>query len=113
MLLWVLDHFKTSAGEFISSIVNDDGTLVDRKIREIQIYKDPKTDTGHFKKSHKGWVGVYQNEDGKIYYKDELTHDQKEVHQPLDLLRPVFRNGKLLRSTTFNEIRQRFWNDKF
>ena len=104
---------KTSAGEFISSIVNDDGTLVDRKIREIQIYKDPKTDTGHFKKSHKGWVGVYRDETDKIYYKDELTHDQKEVHQPLDLLKPVFRDGKLLRITTFNEIRQRFWNGKF
>lgn len=90
-----------------------DGTIVTRETKEIQIYKDPKTDTGHFKKSHKGWVGVYRDEDDNIYYKDNLTCGQKEVNLPLDLLKPVFRDGKLLRSTTFNEIRQRFWDEKF
>lgn len=104
---------KTSAGEYIAPVYNNDGILVDRKTKEIQIYKDPKTDTGHFKKSHKGWVGVYRDENDKIYYEDNLTYAQKEVHQPLDLLRPVFRDEKLLRNTTFNEIRQRFWNGKF
>ena len=104
---------KTSAGAYIDTIHNVDGTIVTREDKEIQIYKDPKTDTGHFKKSHKGWIGVYCNEVGEVSYKDNLTQGQKEVHQPLDLLKPVFRNGKLLRSTTFNEIRQRFWNDKF
>lgn len=58
-------------------------------------------------------MGVYCNEVGEISYKDNLTCAKKEVHQPLDLLKPVFRDGKLLRSTTFNEIRQRFWNGKF
>ena len=104
---------KSTAGEYTAPIYNDDGSVVGSKNREIQIYKDPKTDTGHFKKSHKGWVGVYRDETNKIYYKDGLTYAQKEVHQPLDLLKPVFRDGKLLRSTTFNEIRQRFWNGQF
>lgn len=104
---------KTTAGEYLAPVYNDDCTIVGSKNQEIQIYKDPKTDTGHFKKSHKGWVGVYRDEGGKIYYKDSLTYAQKEVHQPLDLLKPVFRDGKLLQSTTFNEIRQRFWNGNF
>lgn len=104
---------KTSAGEYISPITNDNNTIVGSVTKEIQIYKDPKTDTGHFKKSHKGWIGVYRDEENKIYYEDNLTCAKKEVHQPLDLLKPVFRDGKLLRSTTFNEIRQRFWNGKF
>ena len=104
---------KTSAGEYIAPVFNDDGILVDRKTKEIQIYKDPKTDTGHFKKSHRGWVGVYRDKTDKIYYKDGLTCAQKEIHQPLDLLKPIFRDGMLLRSTTFNEIRQRFWNGRF
>lgn len=104
---------KTSAGEYIDPIRNADGTIVARGNKEIQIYKDPKTDTGRFKKSHKGWVGVYRDEENNIYYEDNLICAQKEVHQPLDLLRPVFRDGKLLRTTTFNEIRQRFWDGKF
>ena len=104
---------KTSAGEYIWPAFNTNIGIISRDNQEIQIYKDPKTDTGHFKKSHKGWVGVYCDEDNKIYYEDNLTCAEKEVHQPLDLLKPVFRDGKLLRSTTFNEIRQRFWNGKF
>lgn len=104
---------KTSAGEYIDPTHNYDDTIVTRWNKEIQIYKDPKTDTGHFKKSHKGWVGVYRDEEDKIYYEDNLTHAEKEVHQPLNLLKPVFRDGKLIRSTTFNEIRQRFWDGNF
>ena len=104
---------KSTAGEYIDLIRNYDGTIVAKSNKEIKIYKDPKTDTGHFKKSHKGWVGVYRDEENNIYYEDNLIYAQKEVHQPLDLLKPVFRDGKLLKSTTFNEIRQRFWNGKF
>ena len=102
---------KSCAGSYI--LVNPYPDYNFRDMQEIQIYKNPKTDTGHFKKSHKGWIGVYKAGDCSLYYKDNLTYDAKEVYADRDLLKPVFRDGKLLRNTTFNEIRQRFWNGKF
>lgn len=102
---------KTSAGSYIRVTPYPDYNF--RTRQEILIYKNPKTDTGHFKKSHKGWIGVYKADDGSLYYKDNLTYDTKKVYSDRDLLKPVFRDGKLLRNTTFNEIRQRFWNGKF
>lgn len=102
---------KTSAGSYI--LVNPYPDYNFRTRQEILIYKNPKTDTGHFKKSHKGWIGVYKADDGSLYYKDNLTYDTKKVYSDRDLLKPVFKDGKLLRSTTFNEIRQRFWNGYF
>lgn len=104
---------KSCAGKYIDVNSYNGHDYRFRQNQEIQIYKNPKTDTGHFKKSHKGWVGVYKADDGSLYYKDNLTFDQKESNLPCDLLRPIFRDGNLLRTTTFNEIRQRFWDGKF
>lgn len=73
--------------------------------KEKFIFKDPKTDTGKFKKSQKGMCFVYK-EGNDILYKDELTLDeQKELGE--NLLVPVFRNGKLLRDYSLSEIRNR------
>lgn len=69
---------------------------------EKQIYKDPKTDDG-IKKSQKGRVAVVKV--GKdIVFKDEL-----QLIDVVDnnLLREVYRDGKLLVDETFADIRAR------
>lgn len=80
--------------------------------KEIQIFKDPKTDTGHFKKSHKGWIAVLPI-NGKITAVDNLSEEEKEAYSKYDMLVPIFREGSLLSKTSFTEIRNRFWGGKF
>ncbi len=69
------------------------------------IFKDPKTDTGNFKKSQKGMCYVYK--DGEdILYKDELTIKEQEECKD-NLLEVVFKDGKLIRDYSLKEIRGR------
>lgn len=77
---------------------------------EVPVFKDPVTDTGHFKKSHKGWIRVYEEQAFCLNYKDECT--EKEA-QSINIFKyPKFENGKLLEHSTFEEIRYNFWNGK-
>ena len=71
--------------------------------KERFIFKEPKTDTGNFKKSQKGMCVVYENE-GEITYSDHLTIQEAE-NDKFNLLEPVFRDGKLLREQSLAEIR--------
>ena len=72
------------------------------------IFKAPKTDTGNFKKSQKGMCYVYR--DGEdILYKDELTIAERDALEG-NMLKPVFKDGKLLRDFSLKEIRQRLHN---
>jgi nicotinamide phosphoribosyltransferase len=79
--------------------------------REMQIYKDPKTDHSagnNFKKSQKGMCYVYENEEGEIVYKDCLTFADMESEEYADnLLETVFEDGKLVKEYTLAEIRNR------
>lgn len=93
-------------------IRNDDNSIISRGNQEISIYKDPKTDTGHFKKSHKGWVAVIPTENG-INYVDNLSKEEKEAYSTYDMLIPIFRDSKMLSKTSFAEIRNRFWDGNF
>lgn len=69
------------------------------------IFKDPKTDTGNFKKSQKGMCYVYK--DGEdILYKDELTISEQEEYKD-NLLEIVFKDGKLVKDYSLFEIRNR------
>lgn len=81
---------------------NDDET----KIYEIPIFKDPITDDGT-KKSAKGLLRVDEVTlpDGTTTYEltDEVTWEE-EAKGALEL---VFENGKLIRDTTLQEIRDR------
>lgn len=77
----------------------------------IDVFKDPITDTDKFKKSQKGCTVVFK-ENGEICYEDGHTYSDARAYDD-NLLKPLFKNGKLLRTTTFNEVRQRFWNGKF
>lgn len=69
--------------------------------KPLMIYKDPKTDTGHLKKSHKGCCRVYE-ENGELKCQDQLMNFSSDT-----LLEPVFIEGMLLKKETFEEIRKR------
>jgi nicotinamide phosphoribosyltransferase len=73
--------------------------------KELLLYKDPITDSGE-KKSQKGMVCVVYDKD-RISHIDELTLADKQLCETVDLLKPVFLNGKLLRETSLSEIRER------
>ena len=73
--------------------------------KEKFIFKDPKTDTDNFKKSQKGMCYVYK--DGEdILYKDELTIKEQEDFKD-NLLEVVFKDGKVVREYSLNDIRDR------
>lgn len=69
--------------------------------KKLFIYKDPKTDTNHLKKSHKGCCRVYKKEN-QLMCEDELTEMSYNT-----LLETVFMDGHLLREDTFSDIRNR------
>jgi nicotinamide phosphoribosyltransferase len=68
------------------------------------IYKDPKTDTGKLKKSHKGIVWVQRDSNGNLFETDE--HDTM-LSESASELKTVFKDGVMLNKTTFAEIRNR------
>lgn len=70
---------------------------------EAPLFKDPKTDNGT-KKSQKGCVGVYKNDQQQIVWMDGLSLDSSI---PGDLLREVFLDGKILIEETMTEVRNR------
>ncbi|QGQ95641.1 nicotinate phosphoribosyltransferase [Paenibacillus psychroresistens] len=71
---------------------------------ERKIYKDPKTDSGHFKKSQTGLVLVTK-EAGELTFIDNLSAAEYAAKQTDDLLEVVFVDGKLVLDQTLNEIR--------
>lgn len=74
--------------------------------KEILLFKDPITDSGE-KKSQKGMVIVTHDKDSNLVYVDELTADTKQKMHSVDLLKPLFKDGKLLRETSLSEIRNK------
>ena len=83
--------------------------------KEYAIFKDPKTDrdTGNgFKKSQKGCC-IVVDDNGELSYTDGWTYDKAHVNNDVNLLRPVFKNGKMLVEESLNDIRQRLHNGKF
>jgi len=71
---------------------------------DIEIFKDPITDNGD-KKSARGLLVVYKNENGTYYLKDQATWD--EVNSSENCLRPIYRDGKFFNPTTLTAIRER------
>lgn len=71
----------------------------------IPIFKDPKTDTGHFKKSQKGMCAVIKNAEGELDYMDGLdSHSIQHIEG--NLLELVFENGSMVKEQTLLGIRQ-------
>lgn len=71
------------------------------------VFKNPKD--GGFKKSQKGLCYVYE-EDGELKYKDEYT---SENIPDGNLLETVFKDGKMIKDYTLDEIRQRLNGGEF
>ena len=71
--------------------------------KKLMIYKDPKTDTSHLKKSHKGCCRVYK-EDGQLKCQDQLSEMSDD-----SLLTTVFKDGKLVKEESFIDIRERMY----
>jgi len=67
-----------------------------------EIFKDPITDDGT-KKSKKGLLRVGQHENGNLFVQDQCTWEQENTW----LLQTVFKDGKLEKTTTLQEIRDR------
>lgn len=80
------------------------------KGEERQLFKNPKTDTGKFKKSQKGLIWVGYDLDGNIIAKDGFTSDTLPSG---NMLQPIFRDGKMVKETTLAEIRNRLHNGEF
>ena len=79
--------------------------------KPITIFKNPKTDNGHFKKSQCGCCCVHQNlPSGEYTYIDGLTWEQAQEDNEL---KPVFKNGKLLRVFTLDEVRHNLHGGEF
>jgi len=73
--------------------------------KPIHIFKDPKTDTGNFKKSQRGMCVVYRDENKKLNYQDGFDTSTIVSFSGENLLKPVFRDGKLVKEQTLQEIR--------
>lgn len=66
------------------------------------IFKNPKTDSG-FKKSAKGLLQVYWDDNGKLALKDNCSYLEEEM----SLLTTVYKNGTLVDPQSLSEIRAR------
>ncbi len=73
------------------------------------IFKNPKD--GGFKKSQKGCCVVYC-EDGVLKYRDEYNWDEA-ITEERNLLKTVFKDGKLVTEQTLQEIRARLNGGEF
>lgn len=81
-----------------------------------EIFKNPKTDTGHFKKSQKGLCHVHYKDDGSIDYTDgfnEETIKYADTEYGSNLLETVFRDGKMTDIQSLSEIRNRLNGGNF
>lgn len=70
-----------------------------------EIFKDPKTDDGT-KKSAKGLLAVFKDNNGKYYLKDQATWEEVLNCE----YKPVFCNSKLLVDHKLSKIRERALN---
>lgn len=83
-------------------------TYGERGKESFEIFKNPKTDTGNFKKSQKGMCCVYETAKGEITYKDGTK--QGEEYMEINLLETVFLNGKLVKEQNLHQIRENLHN---
>lgn len=74
--------------------------------KEVPIYKDPKTDEGGLKKSHRGCCMVHQKADGTYNCVDGY---KEWVPDKYTVLKTVFKDGELFNLQTFQQIRTRLY----
>ena len=82
-------------------------TYVEINGEGIEIFKDPITDDGA-KKSARGLIMVYKDENGEYKLKDRCAWE--EVYSSKNELKTIFKNGELFNQTTLTAIRSRINN---
>jgi len=70
------------------------------------IFKNPKTDTGNFKKSQKGLCRVFKDENGDITYEDGFDKNTFPYEKE-NILECVFKDGEMVKEYSLSEIRNR------
>lgn len=81
--------------------------------RAIQIYKTPKTDKDNLKQSQRGLCVVSADQEGRLACRDGYDRFTINDFKGENLLKPVFRNGRMLREQSLREIRSRLHEGKF
>lgn len=79
--------------------------------RKFPIFKSPKTDTGHFKKSQYGMCRVFQSDSGKLTYEDGYDFDHADEDR--NLLQTAFENGTLYNVQSLSDVRNMLHNGEF
>lgn len=104
-------------GSFSLSLASRDsqGSAVKATYVEVngegrEIFKDPVTDDGT-KKSAKGLLQVYRTEGAHGYSKPQLKDQCTWEEESQGLLTTVYKDGKLIKETTLEEIRGRVRNN--
>lgn len=80
--------------------------------KPLMIFKNPKTDTGNFKKSQKGLCRVFHDKNNNLTYEDGLDKNTFDENKE-NMLISVFKNGKMVKEYTLSEIRDRLHDGKF
>lgn len=75
----------------------------------IMIFKNPKTDSGHFKKSQRGCCRVFKTEDG-YSYEDGLTWAEAQDNNELQT---VFKDGQFTKRYTLSDVRENLYKGGF
>lgn len=65
------------------------------------LQKDPITDSGT-KKSARGRLAVFRNDDGELYLVEEATSEQEQASE----MQPVWVDGQFIRHQSFAEVRE-------
>ena len=91
---------KATYGEITHDAVDGPSQYIPATLEVREIFKDPITDDGT-KKSKKGLLRVVQHE--QLEVEDQQTWDGEKA----SLLTTVFKDGKLTRETTLDEIRKK------
>lgn len=80
--------------------------------KPLMIFKNPKTDTGNFKKSQRGMCRVFHDENGAITYEDGLDKYTIDNNKE-NMLTTVFKDSNMVKEYTLSEIRERLHEGKF
>ena len=83
----------------------------DKDGNPIMIFKNPKTDDGHFKKSQRGCCSVHF--DGKDFSCIDGLTFAEHATDPFNVLIPVFKDGKMLKEYSLSDIRNLLWMGQF
>lgn len=105
---------KATYGEIAESDLEDSLTSNNSSVtvKPLMIFKNPKTDTGNFKKSQKGLCRVYHDEKGEITYEDGFDRNTFPKDKE-NLLESVFKDGKMIKEYSVFDIRGKLHEGKF